>query len=181
MALYNYKKYKVSLRYDTKKTQGLKTGDIVRRQYFDGKNLIYSLMCVLSYGQEEVVDAETNHIVKRNYFIGALLEGDAPETDQILDFARITNLFDEERSGALYLTASDDEAPYMDVIDGIGRNKSLCWPENISGEYVDSKSQYVLINKDVESKYDTFITEYNRVLTIKSKGANMPMGISQDF
>ena len=104
MALYNYKKYKVSLRYDTKKTQGLKTGDIVRRQYFDGKNLIYSLMCVLSYGQEEVVDAETNQIVKRNYFIGALLEGDAPETDQILDFARITNLFDEERSGA-YETA----------------------------------------------------------------------------
>ena len=40
MSVFDYKKYKISLRYDSKKTQGLKTGDIVRRQYFDGKNLI---------------------------------------------------------------------------------------------------------------------------------------------
>ena len=116
MALFNYKKYKVSLRHDTKKTQGLKTGDIVRRQYFDGKNLIYSLMCVLTYGKETVVDEETQEIVERDYFIGALLEGDAPSSDQLLDFARITNLFDEERSGALYLTASDQESPYMTLL-----------------------------------------------------------------
>lgn len=183
MALYNYKKYKVSLRHDTKKTQGLKTGDIVRRQYFDGKNVIYSLMCVLSYGSEEVVDSETNEIVTRNYFIGALLEGDAPATDQILDFARITNLFDEDRSGALYLTASDQESPYMDVIDGIGKNKSLCWPENISGEYEDSKSQYVLANKQNSSRYDAYLDGNNRVLTLEQQTANsgIVMGISQDF
>ena len=47
MSVYKYKKYKISLQSDSKKTQGLRTGDIVRRQYFDGKNLIYSLMCVL--------------------------------------------------------------------------------------------------------------------------------------
>lgn len=52
MAIYSYKKYKILLHADSKKTQGLQTGDIVRRQYFDGKNVIYSLMCVLEYGRE---------------------------------------------------------------------------------------------------------------------------------
>lgn len=183
MALFNYKKYKVSLRHDSKKTQGLKTGDIVRRQYFDGKNLIYSLMCVLSYGTEETVDEETQEIVERNYFIGALLEGDAPSSDQLLDFARITNLFDTDRSGALYLTASDQESPYMDVIDGIGKNKSLCWPEDVSGEYEDAKSQYVSINKGTACQYDLSVDGNSRVLTLEQLLANndVIMGISQDF
>lgn len=184
MALFNYKKYKVSLRHDTKKTQGLKTGDIVRRQYFDGKNLIYSLMCVLSYGTEETVDEETQEIVERNYFIGALLEGDVPSSDQLLDFARITNLFDTDRSGALYLTASDQESPYMDVIDGIGKNKSLCWPEDISTDYEDSKSQYVGINKG-KAFYEYKESEqgHNRILKmgVSVTESNVPVGISQDF
>ena len=132
MSVYKYKKYKISLQSDSKKTQGLRTGDIVRRQYFDGKNLIYSLMCVLDYGIDKTVDSNTNDIVEKQYFIGALLEGDVPKTEEILDFARITNLFDINRSGAIYLTGSDDNAPYMDVIDGIGRNESLCWPSNIA-------------------------------------------------
>ena len=33
MSVYKYKKYKISLQSDSKKTQGLRTGDIVRRQY----------------------------------------------------------------------------------------------------------------------------------------------------
>lgn len=184
MALFNYKKYKVSLRHDTKKTQGLKTGDIVRRQYFDGKNLIYSLMCVLTYGKETVVDEETQEIVERDYFIGALLEGDVPSSDQLLDFARITNLFDEERSGALYLTASDQESPYMDVIDGIGRNQSLCWPEDVSTDYEDPKSQYVIINKSkAYGEYKETQQDNNRVLKLGVSVAedNVPIGISQDF
>ena len=184
MALFNYKKYKVSLRHDTKKTQGLKTGDIVRRQYFDGKNLIYSLMCVLTYGKETVVDEETQEIVERDYFIGALLEGDAPSSDQLLDFARITNLFDEERSGALYLTASDQESPYMDVIDGIGRNQSLCWPEDVSADYEDPKSQYVIINKGkAYGEYKDIQQDNSRVLKLGVSVAedNVPTGISQDF
>ena len=94
MSVYKYKKYKISLQSDSKKTQGLRTGDIVRRQYFDGKNLIYSLMCVLDYGIDKTVDSNTNDIVEKQYFIGALLEGDVPKTEEILDFARITNLFD---------------------------------------------------------------------------------------
>lgn len=180
MALFNYKKYKVSLRHDSKKTQGLKTGDIVRRQYFDGKNLIYSLMCVLSYGTEEAVDEETQEIVERNYFIGALLEGDAPSSDQLLDFARVTNLFDTDRSGALYLTASDQESPYMDVIDGIGKNKSLCWPEDVCvGEYQDAKSQYI-VTGNASSQYVEVDGDNDRILSLTATEANT-IGISQDF
>lgn len=184
MALFNYRKYKVSLRHDSKKTQGLKTGDIVRRQYFDGRNLVYSLMCVLSYGSETVVDEDTGEYVNRSYFIGALLEGDVPSSDEILDFARITNLFDTERSGALYLTASDVASPYMDVIDGIGMNKSLCWPEGLGTEYEDARSQYVVLNKEnIASKYIDFEQDNNRILslTVGIAEQGVPMGISQDF
>lgn len=181
MALFNYKKYKVSLRHDTKKTQGLKTGDIVRRQYFDGKNTIYSLMCVLSYGTEEVVDEETQEIVERNYFIGALFEGDAPSSDQLLDFARVTNLFDTDRSGAFYLTASDQESPYMDVIDGIGKDKSLCWPEGVyEGTYQDPKSQYVPTGS-VTCKYVEVDDDNSRILSLTALEENDTIGISQDF
>jgi len=185
MPVYNYKKYKISLRHDTKKTQGLRTGDIVRRQYFDGTNLVYSLMCVLSYGTEEVVDSDTNEIVERNYFIGALLEGDVPTSEQLLDFARITNLFDTSRSGALYLTGSDEQSPFMDVIDGIGRNESLCWPENIAtADYADSESQYVVVGTDVVSvDYSATMDDNYRVVHIKRDGTVYYdfVGLQQDF
>lgn len=185
MSVYNYKKYKISLRHDTKKTQGLRTGDIVRRQYQDGASPVYSLMCVLSYGTEEVVDSETNEIVERNYFIGALLEGDAPSSDELLDFARVTNLFDTNRSGALYLTGSDEQAPYMDVIDGIGRNESLSWPENIAtADYADSESQYVVEGTSVVSvDYTVSDGDNYRIVHIKRDGAEYSdfIGLQQDF
>ena len=183
MAIYTFKTYKISLHHDSKKTQGLRTGDIVRRQYFDGTHLIYSLMCVLSYGEEETVDSNTNEIVSRNYFIGALLEGDVPQSEQILDFARITNLFDTSRSGAMYLTGSDDQAPYMDVIDGIGRNASLSWPENIaSADYADAESQYV-VSGVVDADYQPSMEDNYRVLHLKRQDVidyNF-VGIQQDF
>ena len=183
MAIYTFKKYKISLQHDSKKTQGLRTGDIVRRQYFDGDRLIYSLMCVLSYGQEEVIDSENNEIVRRNYFIGALLEGDVPKSEQILDFARITNLFDTSRSGAMYLTGSDDQSPFMDVIDGIGRNASLSWPENIAlDDYVDAESQYV-VRGVVDARYFPTMEDNSRVLHLTRQNAvdYTFVGIQQDF
>lgn len=183
MAVYKYRKFKVSLHPDTKKSQGLQTGDIVRRQYFDGKNIIYSLMCVLGYGTEETVNEETNEIESRQYFIGALLEGDIPQTEELLDFARITNLFNEDRSGALYLTASDDQAPYMDVIDGIGRNASLCWPNSIgSVDYQDPTSQYIPLNRtDATFDYTPSYLDNNRILKINVVNGGVEHGIEQDF
>lgn len=185
MSVYKYKKYKISLQSDSKKTQGLRTGDIVRRQYFDGKNLIYSLMCVLDYGIDKTVDSNTNDIVEKQYFIGALLEGDVPKTEEILDFARITNLFDINRSGAIYLTGSDDNAPYMDVIDGIGRNESLCWPSNIATpDYEDSESQYIVRGTEaVTTDYILSEADNNRICHFKRNDAIYYgfIGLQQDF
>lgn len=122
MSVFRYSKYKVRIDPDSQKTQGLHVGDIVRRQYAGRERAVYSLMCVTETGTELVGDKEAP------YFIGALLDGDEPQSGELLDFVRSTNLFDTARSGALYLTASDSEAPYMDVIDGMATERSLCYP-----------------------------------------------------
>lgn len=127
MSRYNYTKYKILIDPESHKTQGLETGDVVRRQYFDGKSLIYSLMIVLETGTDTILD-KTGKELQSSYFIGALVEGDAPVNGELLDFVRITNLFNTNRSGALYLTASDSEAPFMDVTDGMATEFSLCYP-----------------------------------------------------
>lgn len=119
MALFTYSKYKILIDPESKKTQGLQVGDVVRRQYFDCPNLIYSLMVVLETGRDIVREKESP------YFIGALVEGDEPQQGELLDFVRVTNLFNSARSGALYLTASDSESPFMDVIDGMATEHSL--------------------------------------------------------
>lgn len=198
MSIPTNRKFKISLKPESAKgqpdgnggkTQGLKTGDIVRRQYFDGKNIIYSLMCVLDYGvenvdvEEAVLDSDGNYILvsedpieyktqivnkQQPWFIGLLLEGDAPRPGEVLDFVRITNLFDQSRSGALYLTASDDESPFMDVIDGIGRNCSLTWPENINNTaFDDPQSQYVVTANQCEVEYIANDLERSRICRIK--------------
>lgn len=101
------------------------------------------------------------------YFVGALLEGDAPKTKELLDFVRITNLFNADRSGALYLTASDSQSPFMDVIDGIGRNKSLCWPENIASEaFEDPHSQYIVRGTCLASQYKNSEDGNNRIVRL---------------
>ena len=183
MAVINYKKYKVSLNHDTNKTQGLRTGDIIRRQYFDGQNTIYSLMCVLEHGKESNI--VNNEVVSSQYFIGALLEGDAPQSSELLDFARITNLFDEDRSGAMYLTASDQESPYMDVIDGIAKNFSLCWPEGVAiNDNIDPSSQYIIVGEEaVDIRYFKNHTNNTRACRFKVNQSNYngAIGLSQDF
>lgn len=181
MAVIDYSKYQILLFPDSKKVQGLQTGDIVRRQYFDGTNTIYSLMCVLERKQ----NPETGLYEERPYFIGALLEGDVPKQNELLDFARITNLFNVDRSGALYLTASDDQAPFMDVIDGIGRNESLSWPENVASEdFEDAKSQYIVDGRGpLHATYTQYSQGNNRILTVtRLKGKSESFeGLRQDF
>lgn len=201
-------KYQILIAPDSNKVQGLRTGDIVRRQYFDGTDAIYSLMCVVATGtakknyteaQYDVngqpVFDEEGKIVTRDierdtpYFIGALLEGNAPKKHELLDFARITSLFDSDRSGALYLTSSDANAPYMDVIDGIGRNKSLCWPLGATNEgFEDAHSQYIVRGDGLEGSYrdndyDNANGEtINRIMRMtRSSDAPGFNGLSQEF
>lgn len=123
MSKYNYPTYKIIVAPDSQKIQGLQTGDVVRRQYRDSNNLIYSLMIVLETGTD-IINGKESH-----YFIGALVEGDAPQNGELLDFVRVTNLFDTERGGALYLTASDAASPYLDVVDGMATEHSLYFLE----------------------------------------------------
>ncbi|MDL2320704.1 hypothetical protein LJC45_06200, partial [Alistipes sp. OttesenSCG-928-B03] len=125
MANVDYPLYKIVIDPESKKTNGFQVGDVVRREYYDHPNLIYSLMVVMETGVD-IIGGKDSH-----YFIGALVEGDAPQNGQLLDFVRITSLLNSQRSGAMYLTASDDQAPYMDVIDGLGLEQSLACPEGL--------------------------------------------------
>lgn len=125
MSVYHYSKYKILIDSESKKTQGLQVGDVVRRQYFDTPNMIYSLMIVLETGSEIIREKESH------YFIGALIEGNEPKNGELLDFVRVTNLFNSDRSGALYLTASDSQSPYLDVIDGMATEHSLYLQESV--------------------------------------------------
>ena len=104
MSLLKYNKYKICISPKSAKRQGLRMGDVVRRQYFDGKNVVYSLMTVLETGIDTITTLEGEE-QESAYFVGALLDGDVPQNVQILDFVRVTSLFDEDRSGAMYLTA----------------------------------------------------------------------------
>lgn len=131
MALYEYSRFKIRIDPGSKKQQGLHTGDVVRRQYVDGMQTFYSLMVVLVTGEDSVLLPDGKE-ASSPYFIGALIEGDEPRDGELLDFVRLTSLTDERRSGAMYLTASDGEAPYMDVIDGMGTERSLYRPASLA-------------------------------------------------
>lgn len=181
MSVFQFRKFQISLGENTKKIQGLEIGDIVRRQFFDGKNSIYSLMSVIETGVKTKVSEDGEYDIP--YFVGALLEGDAPTNEQLLDFARITNLFNVDRLGAIYLTAVDSNAPYLDIVDGIGKNKSLCWPEGIANaQYQDSYSQYVPLNSNANYTYSAFESENSRICSIiKNTSETSEIGISQDF
>lgn len=185
-------KYKISLNADSPKQQGLRTGDIVRRQFYNGEKEIYSLMCVLDCGVDNVsVDVEnedgTLSTVQKHqpWFIGKLLEGDAPASGELLDFVRITSLFDTDRSGALYLTASDEYSPFMDVIDGIGRNSSLCWPESLLiSSNPNHQSQYNVVGgDDIKAVYSDGDSDAARICGIVRQKVTEDnfVGLRQEF
>lgn len=167
MSLINYTKYKISIDPKAKKVQGLQAGDIIRRQYFDGKNIIYSLMAVLDTGIDKIAN-ENGVLEDSPYFVGVLLDGDIPSSDQVLDFARMTNLFNADRSGALYLTASDSEAPYMSVLDKLGTEKSLCIPF-LPGNTpsIASKDKYhAILNSNGTYSYQKYLDGAYRVFSV---------------
>lgn len=136
MSKFDYARFKVRIAPDSEKRQGLRTGDVVRRQYADGSSVYYSLMVVVETGEDLAELGEGKRGVSP-YFIGALIDGNAPRDGELLDFMRLTSLLDERRSGAMYLTASDEESPYLDVTDGMGTAGSLCYPTSLR-EYVCS-------------------------------------------
>lgn len=86
MAKVDYPIYKIRRDPHSKKVQSLAVGDVVRRSYYDAPRQVYSLMVVLDTGTETIGNAEVP------YFTGALIEGDEPRGEELLDFVRITNL-----------------------------------------------------------------------------------------
>lgn len=180
MSKFNYSSFKILIDPQSKKIQGLRVGDVVRRQYFDHPKLVYSLMVVTETGVDVIGQGESA------YFIGALVEGDEPKSGELLDFVRMTNLFDTNRSGALYLTASDSEAPYLDVIDGIAVEKSLCYPYMGGGEAdTADMNKYACMGAEcLETSYQASGEDANRIFRItrnQVNAGNKVLGIKQSL
>lgn len=176
MSLYKCPKFKIRIDPDSKKTQGLQQGDIVRRQYFDYPNIVYSLMIVTETGTDIIAGKDKTE-QRSPYFIGMLVEGDEPKNGEILDFVRTTNLFNADRSGALYLTASDSESPFMDVIDGMATENSLCYPVTDGGDgNTPSSYKYACCGKGFVSQEYTKTKEsdVHRVFRITRNGTANP-------
>lgn len=81
-------------------------GDIIKAQRFDGRNTKVTVL--------KVEDYEVNN---PEYYFCSFLQGSAPEAGD--EFVRIGNVSDSNRQGSIYITSSDDGAPYMDVLDGV--------------------------------------------------------------
>ncbi len=177
MSVYRYSRYKIRIDADSKKTQGLQVGDIVRRQYAERNSSIYSLMAILETGIDVIGEKESP------YFIGALLDGDEPQSGELLDFVRLTNLFDISRSGAMYLTASDSDAPYMDVIDGMATEHSLCFPTMADGTVdIPDKSKYSVYGDGITATYKNADTEASRIIRIsKLDNSSQAVGLKLTF
>ncbi|TZF81822.1 hypothetical protein FW774_17350 [Pedobacter sp. BS3] len=77
--------------------------DVVRCQVFNGTSQKYY------WGR--IVDLEAG------YYWLELNEGDTPAVGD--ELVRFGNSYDTDRQGLLYLTASDTNAPYLDVLDGV--------------------------------------------------------------
>ena len=168
MSLFNYDKYKILIDPESKKVQGLQTGDVVRRQYYDGQNLIYSLMIVLQTGVDTLIGKDGKEL-RSPYFVGALIDGDEPQSGELLDFARMTNLFNVDRTGALYMTASDSNAPYLDIIDAIAIENSLCYPYMDGGVANEADSQkYAAAGMEfLTTQYIKSVQDVYRIFRIK--------------
>lgn len=188
MSVYRYSKFKILTDPQSKKKQELETGDVVMREYSDDHK-VYSVMIVLETGTDQITSPEGEE-QESPYFIGALIDGDEPQNGELLDFVRMTNLFDRDRSGALYLTSSDENSPYMDVVDGFAIENSMCFPQSgpggsretgeceytscgdayLTGEYTESKegvSRIYRITRNNRSLSGNDVVGFEQVITRK--------------
>lgn len=175
MAINDYKRYKI--RTERLSGQGLREGDLVRRQYSDGQKTVRTVMAVLATGTESIADTE-GMLHDAPYFVGALLDGNAPRSGELLDFVRTTSLTDEARSGALYLTASDAAAPYLDVVDGAGTERSLCFPTMLAtvAEPADSRKYAITGKSYFAASYIGELDGIRRICRLQRNDTPAPEG-----
>jgi len=96
---------------------GFVRGDVIRSQKFDGSNVFQSNMIVCSR-------SDSGSII-------AALEDQSTPPSASMDFVRIGHTFDEDRDAAIYLTAEDTNAPYIDVIDGVDSHTAFAQSDKI--------------------------------------------------
>lgn len=177
MSLLTYKKFKIIISGDSPKENGLQYGDIVIRKYLENSTSYYSILYVTEVGTTPVTingEAKTE-----KWFIGALLYGDEPATNQPLDFTRMTSLSNPDRMGAIYLTSVDTDAPYIDIVDRIGREGAINFPR-----YVGTYGQYdkfaYAYNSPLyfSSSYFDESGDKRRILRITKNATSIPVGTS---
>lgn len=89
---------------DSETPHGLSVGDLCRAQRFTGSGTYQSNIQITFVANPYTVTA-------------TLVSGDAPAVD--MEFARIGNVSDTDRQGAVYITADESNAPYIDITDGV--------------------------------------------------------------
>lgn len=114
------------------------TGDILRCQkYINGQIKYYDALVLQQLGErkyliqcsESIFDKYTKDF--KEHYNTTLYQRTNPNYDGENDFPtnptvgddliHIGNIFDTDRQGAIYLTSTDDQGPYIDVLDGINR------------------------------------------------------------
>lgn len=152
-----------------------KTGDIVRCQKFDGNgdikyydalvltylskntylielsksfNDLYSKVesnllkssspNTLLYSKNSTYPVDTTDAEKQKEVLGDISEGD--------DIVQIGNIWNVDRQGSIYLTSTDDNGPYIEVLDGVNRpDYSVIIPTNfLTISDGDFKGYYVV-------------------------------------
>jgi len=114
-----------SLQFDTGSNtygHGFREGDLIRAQKFQGAGsedvVMRSDLVVVSIGNSGSLTAVTSST------------GNTPPSGGF-DYVRIGNTTSASRQGAVYLTSDDDEAPYIDIIDGVSAHADFNADNNI--------------------------------------------------
>lgn len=89
---------------DTDQYHGFAVNDLIRAQRFTGTGVYQSNLTVTA-------------VASATQFTATLSSGDAPTAG--MEFVRLGNTSDTSRQGAVYLTADDTYAPYIDILDGV--------------------------------------------------------------
>ena len=95
------------LNFDTGSGYGhpFQADDLLKAQRFNGSGVYVSRMTVTG-------------IAGTNGLTASLQSGDTPPSGGF-EFVRVGSTSDTDRQGAIYLTNSDNGAPFMDVYDGV--------------------------------------------------------------
>ena len=112
----DYDEYSFNIQYDSdggNRALTFVVNDIIKAQKFDGRNVI------VVYGKVDYISSSSNYFrLRTSGYSNTSNSGDLSKYEG-LEFVRIGNTSDYSRQGALYLTSSDNGAPYMDIIDGV--------------------------------------------------------------